>query len=240
MKKFILIGSLIAVVAVAAGIYINHRMKISNLNEQLQSAIGKDQGITETILKVESESSSMSFQELFELCEKSVKERTDMLIELRGLYPDMQSKLKDSLIEFLNAENELIRSKSQSYRKYLNVSTGNDSYKDLMKDWSSASYYMSDYYHKRIADKVYELIKDAEEMKDDTQRFYDQFKLLTSKEKSLSAIMNDEGLRFTPIFSKYQESTLKFMNNNVEYADLILNKMNKDKETIQKSWGIYN
>ena len=239
MKKFILVGSLIAVIAVSGGFYINHRMKISNLNEKLQSAIGKDQGITETILKIENESSSMSFSELFELCEKSVKDRTDMLIDLRGLSPDMQSTLKDSLIEFLNEENELIRNKSQSYRKYLSVSTGSDRYDEILKDWRSSSYYMSDYYHKEIAEKLYELIKDAEDMKSNVQTFIDKFQSLTKKEKGLANLMKEEGLRFEPIFTKYQESNLKYMNNSMEYADLIINKMNKDKPTIQ-GWGYYN
>lgn len=237
MKKFILEGCLIAVVAVAAGFYISHRMKISNLNDKLQTAIGKDQGITETILKVETESSQMSFSELFELCDKSVKDRTDMLIELRGLYPDMQSVLKDSLIEFLNAENELIRSKSQSYRKYLNVSTGKESYDDLVEGYSSVSY-GTEYYRKRLANKMYEVLEDAEDMKDDVQKFIDKYQTLTEKEKSLENIMKNESLRFTPIFSKYQEANIKYMNNSMQYAELVINKVNVDKPTVQK-WGYF-
>jgi hypothetical protein len=238
MKKFILVGGLTLIV-LAAGFYINHRIKMSNLNEKLQSAIGKDQGITETILKIENESSSMSFSELFELCDKSVKERTDMLIDLRGLSPDLQSTLKDSLIEFLSEENELVRNKSQSYRKYLNVSTGSDRYDEILRDWRTSSYYMSDYYHKEIAEKLYELIKDAGDMKSNVQAFIDKFKILAKKEKSLADLMREEGLRFEPLFTKYQESNLKYMNNSMEYANLIINKMNKDKPTIQ-GWGYYN
>jgi hypothetical protein len=239
MKKIILITLAIAVIGTGAFFFIRHKMKVDDMNEKLQSCIGKDQGLTETILKTEDESSSISYKELFELCEKSVKDRTDMLIELRGLYPNLESVLRDSLVGFLNSENELIRSKSQSYRKSMNLGTEYDSFNDAMSDWrTSSSSYMTDYYHKRIADSVKEIVKGAKGLKEDVQTFYDTFKLLVEKEKGLDKVMDSEGLRFDPIFGKYQKSTLKFMNDQTEYADLLLNKFSKENDYILANWKL--
>jgi len=208
----------------AAGFYLNHKMKISKLNDKLQSALGKDQGITETIIKVEKESGSMSFKELFELCDKAVKDRTDMLIELRGLYPELRSTFKDSLIEFLNAENELTRSKSQSYRKFLDVSSEEESYKRLVDDYVSSSYDMGSYYRRDICDKCNEIIKDADEMKSDVETYYVNYNLLIAKEISLDSIRKKEGLVFSPIFSKYGESNLKYLNSTLDFGNSASNK----------------
>lgn len=238
MKKILLIAGLIVIVGVIGGFYIHHRIKISNFNEKLQIAIGKDQGITETILKAENESSSMSFNEMFEMCDKSVKERTDMIIELRGLYPEMQSQLKDSLIEFLNEENELIRNKSQSYRKYIDLKVGYDSYRETIKDWKNASYYMDDYYHRSIAEKFYEVIKDADNMKDYLQTFYFKYQALMQKEKYLTTLMDEEGLRFNTIFSKYQKSNISYYSSSQDYVKYILERISDDKPTIEK-WGYF-
>lgn len=79
-------------------------MKISSLYSKLEEAVGKDAGYTETIIKVEAEASSMTYKELFDLCEKSIEGRTNLIVELRGLYPEIKSELKEKLIDFLNAE----------------------------------------------------------------------------------------------------------------------------------------
>lgn len=215
MKKFILLGCLIA--AVAAGFYINHRIKIYNFNEKLQTMIGKDQEMTETILKAESESSQMTYGELFEFCDKSVKERTEMLMELRGLYPDIESVLKDSLREFLNAENQLVRLKSQSYRKFLTVSTSSESYIEAGYRYRHLSYYEKEMRHKAIR----ELLEDANDMKDGLQTFMETYETVTEMEKSLEKLMKKEGLKFTPIFSKYQEANQAYVNTSLQYVELV-------------------
>jgi hypothetical protein len=238
MKKAIILIVVTAVVAVGAFFFIRNKLKVDEMNEKLQSFIGKDQGITETILKTEDESSSISYQELFDLCEKSVKDRTDMLVELRGLYPNMESTLRDSLIGFLNAENELSRSKSQAYRKSMNANTNYESYNDATSDRRNGSYLMADYYKKRIYEACKETLDDAKGLKENVQTFYDNFKLLLEKEKSLGELMKDEDLRFTPIFAKYQPSSLKFLNDQNKLADLYMNILNPEYDYMLKNWSL--
>ena len=101
--KIISIIVVCIVVGVAMTFYINQRMKVADLNEKLTQTIGKDQGLMEIILKIPG--SEITYGEVFELCDKSVNDRIELIITLRGLYPNMKSDLKDSLIDFLSIEN---------------------------------------------------------------------------------------------------------------------------------------
>jgi len=60
---------------------------------------------------VSSVSPSITYKEIFGLCDKSIESRTNLIIELRGLYPNIKYDLKEKLVDFLNSENELVRSK---------------------------------------------------------------------------------------------------------------------------------
>ncbi len=218
MKKYILFGCLLAVVAIAAGFYISHRMKISNFHEKLQTVINKDQGITEIILKAETESSQMTYSELFEFCDKSVKDRTEMLIELRGLYPDKESVLKDSLMYFLNEENKMVRLKVQSYRKYIDVSIGKDSYEEARDNYIHSDKYDRKMYFKMYRNSLSKMTEDTRELKDVLLTFRETYELLTEMEKSIESLMNTEGLKFTPIFSKYEAANQAYVKTSLKYA----------------------
>jgi hypothetical protein len=216
MKNFILLGCLIVVVV--AGIYMSHRMQISNFHEKLQTVINKDQGITEIILKAETESSEMTYGELFEFCDKSVNDRIEMIIELRGLYPDKESVLKDSLMYFLNEENKLVRLKVQSYRKYLDVSTGKDSYKEIQNSYIHSNEYNRKMYFKMYRESLSKIMGDIGNMEYILHTFREKYEILTEMEKSIESLMNNEGLKFTPIFSKYQEANQAYVKTSLKYA----------------------
>ena len=216
MKKYILLGCLIAVVAI--GFYISHRMKISNFNEKLQTIIGRDQEMTETILKAETEGSQMTYGELFEFCDKSVKDRTEMLMELRGLYPNMESVLRDSLRDTLNAENKLVRLKSQSYRKFLDVSVGKDSYDETRESYIHSNEYNRKMYFKMYRNSLNKIMEDIADMTDVLHTYRETYETVTEMEKSLENLMKNENLKFTPIFSKYQEANQAYVKTSLKYA----------------------
>ena len=220
MKKIIISVILLIVIAVFAVIFINQRIKIHNLNDKLQQALGKDQGLIETILKIESESNSMSYKELFDLCDKSVTERTNILVELRGLYPEMESQLKDSLISYFNNENELVRSKSQAYRKSMSFSTNLDILKDYSRDYSYSEY-TYDIYNSYIRKLKREMTEDAIEMRYNLSTFRNNYNLLLTNEKNLLLLMEKEHLRFLPIYDKYKQSNFKYVNECIDYSKFI-------------------
>ena len=235
MKKYI-IFSAIAIILVASGFYVNHKITISKFNEKLQKTILKDQGLTETILKIEKESSSISYRELFELCDKSVKDRTDIIVDLRGLSSEIESSLKDSLIEFFNAENELIRSKSQAYRKSMSLSSDLKYYKEEEARWIKADLYVKDIYRSTMRSKLHEILEEATGLKENVQTFINQFNLLTKMEDEIDKLMKSEDLKFNPIFKKYSSANISFMNENIQLADFIINTYKADDEYMQLNW----
>lgn len=54
-----------------------------------------------------------------------------LIVELRGLYPEIEFTLKDQLIDFLSAENELVRAKRAYCRSSMQFSGSIESVNDL-------------------------------------------------------------------------------------------------------------
>jgi hypothetical protein len=124
-----IVWTICALAAVAGASTLGYQQyRLHEVKQKLGEAIGKDLGLTETILKVESESSKITFAELFELCNKSVDGRTNLIVELRGLHPEMDYALKEQLIKYLNAENEFVRSKREFYAKVMQASSASETY----------------------------------------------------------------------------------------------------------------
>ena len=206
--KIAIVIALALVVIGVTGYVVNRQMKISALNAKLEEAVGRDAGYTETIIKVEAEASSMTFKELFDLCEKSIEGRTNLIVELRGLYPEIKSELKDNLIDFLNAENELIRKKSGFYRKQLAFSSSLDTYKDCYKDYLRSTYSYS-FYRERYEDAKTEVRKAALEVVEYADGFITTYQTLVKQEADVRQTMDQSGLRFVGFFEKYQSTNLK-------------------------------
>jgi hypothetical protein len=195
--KIVSIVAVCVVLAIASAMYIQHRMKLSEINEKLSETIGKDQGLVEIILKIPQ--ADITYGEVFDLCEKSVEERNKLIIELRGLYPNMKSNLKDSLVDFLSIENDLVRNQSLASRKQMEINS--ESKKIDQLESSDYSYY--------YASTIRSL---REEMRDDYLSYFDsrssfiaKYNTLLEKEKSLYKMMNDAGMRFMLMYAKYKE-----------------------------------
>jgi hypothetical protein len=191
------------------GFFVGSRyLAVARLNERLEEAVGRDSGYTETILKIEAESGSMTFAELFSLCEKSIEDRTNLIVELRGLYPDMDSEVKNALVQHLTAENELIRQKVGFYRKQLAVNTALELYMDELADPPS-SYYGWDYYKARVAKLKTDTSKAMSEMVTEGTEFVKTYESLVHREKSLGEQMDQAGIRFIRVFEKYKGQNVK-------------------------------
>jgi len=164
----------VAILAVFAGIMGQRIYRYSAIKDKLQEAVGQDTGYTETLLKVESEGSHMTFGELFELCDRSIEGRTNLIIELRGLYPSINLKLKEDLIGYLNAENEFARSKRDFYRKQMQLSGAFDLYKETVLDIPT-SYYGGDFYQSNTARRKRETNDAALEMQSSAASFLESY-----------------------------------------------------------------
>ena len=219
LKVSAIIFVLITVLGVGAKFGYDH-YRIFQLMQKLEEAIGKNAGCTETILKVEAEASRMTYKELFDLCDKSIEDRTNLIVELRGLYPDIDNKLKENLIEFLNHENELIRSKRAFYRHQLTFSNSTKILQEHLSDTPSSSN-GRDYYRKKVNKLNTELIDYITEIVASADNFKSNYLKLVEQESTLGNSMNAEGIRFPAIFKEYKDSNIKLADESKTVAEAI-------------------
>jgi len=113
--------------------FARQQYRLYGLKARLQEAIARDAGYTETILKLEKDAPSVTYQELFELCDKSINKRTDLIAEVRGLYPDVNAPAKEKLIEYLNSVNGFVRSKKAFFTAHLRMSSILDTQSEFVR-----------------------------------------------------------------------------------------------------------
>lgn len=193
----------------------SHYAAVSRLNDKLQEAVGRDAGYTETILKVEAESASMTYVELFDLCEESIKRRTELVVELRGLYPDIDSDLRDALIEFLGEENELVRQKAAFYRKQLAMSASLKSLSLELADRPSSIYGIS-LRMARFEKLKIEVATAAADLITAGTEFTETYGALLDQERVVAERAEREGLRFLAVFKKYEVENVTKTNEAIE------------------------
>lgn len=194
--------------SIAVGMVAFQQYRLHELKQALGTAIGKDLGLTETILKIESDSTKMTFAELFDLCNKSVEGRTNLIVELRGLHPEMDYDLKARLIEYLNAENEFVRGKREFYIKVMQASTATTMYVEQVKSPPSSTYGWESFGDRvqQLKGKVLEAGSEMEKSADDFTALYQK---MQKEESAMSRSASASGLRFEPIFTKYAAENQK-------------------------------
>lgn len=208
----------IVIASVIVGYFVNRQMKGSAINGKLEEALGKDAGYTETIIKAGVEPTGLSYDQLFELCDRSIEERTNLIVELRGNYPEIRQDLKSTLISFLNSENDLIRQKSRLYHTELAFSLALDSFKDAKKEYDSASTFSSlrDYYSERLRTKITELEDAVYTMSGNSILFVSAYESSVKEELLLKRAMGEEGLHFVELLQKNKRSNLEQSRNRVQ------------------------
>ncbi|MGD0008385.1 MAG: PEGA domain-containing protein [Terriglobia bacterium] len=205
------------VLIVGAGSLAHHAYRMHVLKERLGDAIGRDLGLTETILSIHSESSKITFGEIFELCNKSVETRTNLIVELRGLYPELDYRLKTRLIEYLSAENEFVRAMRDYYREEMQFSTAMDSYTEGLKDTPSSEYGW-DFYHDRVRQLKAKTLESAREAEKSADEFLATYDKMTKEETAIAQEARNAGLRFEPIFQKYAQGNQKSAQGTKQVA----------------------
>lgn len=196
------------------------------IKDRLQDAIGKDAGYTETILRVEGEGVHMTFGELFELCDKSIEGRTNLIVELRGLYPSINIKLKEELIGYLNAENEFARSKRDFYRKQMLYSSATDLYGAAVREWtvalSTSTSYGGDYYRSSTELRKREVQDAALEMQKSAADFLESYDKALSSEDGMARAASHSRIRFISVFKQYEKENEKAASDVQELASAAL------------------
>lgn len=200
---------------------VQHFKRQSEIKAKLEEAIGRDAGYTETILKMEKDSANITFGEFFDLCDKSVEQRTLLIVELRGLYPAVGSTTKDRLIEFLNAENNAVRAKRELYRKQMLLSIAMHSALESARDYPVSAYGW-DYYHERVKRADQEIVEAAKELKVSASSFVELYQNALTVEGGVAAAATHSGIRFKTIFKEYGQSNTDEGKKSGEAASQII------------------
>lgn len=199
----ILISALCTILVLGgAGKLAYNQYRLHGLKQKLGEAIGKDLGLTETILKIETESSEITYEEIFDLCNKSVENRTNLIVELRGLYPEMDYQLKTRLVEYLSAENDFVRAKRNFYRKIVGQLTAARLYLEELGDRPTSVYGWA-LYRDRLRQLREEAIKAAREAEESADEFLKLYENMAIQEQAIAKEAQAAGLRFEPIFQKH-------------------------------------
>ena len=176
-KKLLVSVLFVVIVGFGGGLFAYQQYQLQGLKEKLGEAIGRDLGLTETILNIESESSKMTFAEVFGLCDKSVENRTNLIVELRGLYPEMDYQMKTKLVAYLTHENEFVRAKRD--------------------------FYAMDFCSNRVRQLKASLIEKSADAEKSADEFTKAYENMAKEEAATANEARSAGLRFEPIFQKY-------------------------------------
>lgn len=204
MKKIILISITAVLLIACLGFYINHRMKVSERNEKFSEVMGKEQGLTELLLKIPN--ASMSYGDVFKWCEKATEQNNEMFLTISSYH--LEDNLTDSVKEYIAISNDLVSNLKFCYKDLME---GNDLTEGTISDyllyWRYSSYF-SEYYRERSFEKILRFI---EKYKEHRLKFVENYKILLHKEVTLSIMMNNSGIKFTSLYSKYKNINLTEM-----------------------------
>lgn len=217
LQKALLSALATVILLGGVGAFSYHEYQLHGLKQRLSEAIGKDLGLTETILRVESDSSKITFAELFDLCNKSVEQRTNLIVELRGLYPEIDFEFKSHLVEYLTAENEFVRAKRDYYRKVMEQNNVLESFKEQLSD-TPASVYGWDYYRDRLRQEKAKALEAARNAEEGADEFLKAYETMSGKEQGIAKEAEYAGLRFSPIFQRHAGDNRKGAEGEKELA----------------------
>jgi hypothetical protein len=201
-----------------------HFKREAEIKAKLEEAIGRDAGYTETILKMETDSSHITYGEFFELCDKSVEQRTTLIVELRGLYPSVNNATKSKLIDFLNGENDAVRTKRDLYRKQMLLSSAVDTVTEAVRDTPSSEYGW-DFYRERVYKSKLEVVKAASDLESSSTDFIDSYQKALKLEGTVAKAAGNAGIRFKASFKEFDGSNTDKGKQSADYASQVLTQM---------------
>ena len=232
--KVALLGFALAVVVVAivflgwpvATRMLRHSKAASDLDVMLR----EDAGYSETILKVELDAPDASLKEFADFCERSITQRTERIIKIRAISPDIDPELRERALDYLNAENSLVRAKRRFYESYEVLSRMQTEYSDAGKQHDQLSVLGNEaaktltapslemaiayleqaksFALRRVA--LYPQLKEASAALLKTSSEYSSaFSAAQSKEDGLVAVGRVQGVTVEPVFGKYRSATTK-------------------------------
>jgi hypothetical protein len=175
------------------------------LREKLPGLAQKVSSNLELAMKGD-ESQSITWKEMFDTCEKTVKALEDTKIEIKSVSPGVEYAPRAELLVYIDLSIDVVRQKNSIYRSMFAVSNA----LDRAKRNSGTSEY-------EIKARLEALEEAGEEMKK-TEAGATKLETLyadaLTKEGSLAALFTEKKMPLERIFERYQESNRKFIEGN--------------------------
>lgn len=190
------------------------------LKEKLEETIGRDAGSAEVVLKFEAEAKTATIDEAFRLFDKAIDDRTALIAELRGLYPDLANDFKAELIEYLIRENELVRSKRLMYQKMLGVSMATKVVEAQLRIMEQFAQFGIG--TQTLIEEVEELKKRASELQGYAEGFWQRYEEVCRYEGRMESRAASLDIRFVSVARKFRNGNRKIKDDATRTAEGML------------------
>jgi len=194
----------VALLSIAAGFYINHRMNITAFNQKLSEAIKTDQEAIGNVLFLAK--SDLTPYGKATRCMRYITENTKLSRELQNARQDTKSDLRNTLVEFLSMEGELA-----GYVEEMNIKKQKMDFVIYSIEGKGSEYFFSHLNEVESKD-IYYLNVLAHEGAEVTYKFKDKYEEVLNKEHNLEKVSEKEGITFNTIIDKNKESNMTMAN----------------------------
>jgi hypothetical protein len=214
--------------------------ELANKKRTIVEALAKDAAVTETLLKMELETTGVTYRELFAFCDKSVDQRNALIVDMRVGTTILPPSTSAAVIEFLNAENGFARAKSAFFAASLALDSAlqarNEQGAEFNAEAARGSRFASPPEDATI-DQLNAALQQAEESSarlhallrerpqldarlkeaangaaESISAFRAACELLVLKERKLASEMSASGMPFRPVFALYYERSIEKAN----------------------------
>jgi hypothetical protein len=204
--------------------------ELADRKRQIAEALAKDAAFTETLLKMELESTGVTYKELFDFCDKSIDRRNILIVEMRVDATVLAPNTNAALIGFLNAENGFARAKRALLSASLELETSKRIRNDRTAGFWAALSRSKEETKRRHMDEAGADLAESKRYLDtlplstanvqeaartaaaSVSRFRSACEILNSNERELAAAMSGSGMPFRPVFAPYYQQSIAKAN----------------------------
>jgi hypothetical protein len=252
-QRFVIVLVALALALIAAVVaYPRYRAarELAEKKQGIAQALAKDAAFTETLLKMELESTGVTYKELLDFCDKSIDQRNTLIVEMRVNTTMLTPNTSGAIFDFLNAENGFARAKRAFFSASLELDTaqqagaagfgrfnaelarskeaskrivrGNQSEDRRLRDFDEMDEALAS--SKVYLDSLPLAAAKVQQALRNTAVSVKSFRaacdLLNSKEQTLAAAMSAAGMPFRPVFGPYYQRSIDKANEAEKKANV--------------------
>lgn len=232
MKRSLI--AVVGLVALIAALVVYPRYRAArDLEEKKQSiaqALAKDAAFTETLLKMELESTGVTYKELFDFCDKAIDQRNTLIVDMRVTTISLAPNTAVAVIDFLNAENGFARAKKAFFSATLELAAAMQAQKDAKTEFYATLARAQEWLNRKNVEQVDGSLAEssvyfrtaprlAASVKEAAQNtvagiggFRAACESLMSKEKKLVSETAASHMPFRPVFAPYYQRSIEKAN----------------------------